>query len=360
MKQLNLFIIVLVISLMLAGTVYGKKKVKVQRVDKIDFGEDDSASITEYEVKDNLLVWYAADGTVRGKGEYREISSNGKTVYIKNGTWILYDIDSSNYHEGEFQNNIRTGLWTTCTEDKKKIAETTYVDDRKQGPAREFYETGELMAEGSYTNGNRSGTWTGYHENGKVNMTGRFVDDQMEGTWKEYSPEGKLTSEGNYTKGLKNGIFIYYTSSGDVKNRIQYRNDQITWLWEYQDGKLTGEGEIFGEPPEHTRNGSWIEYYFPEGTKKFESVGNGGFIMGKKTGKFREYYPGNRLRAVGEYLQDKKNGEWIFYLEDGKTVDNEKSGAYMMGELRRELSKPSDKTKSDFDIDMDNFDMNFE
>ncbi len=360
MRYIQPFIIITITALLAVSSVYAKKKTKVQRVEKVDIGDDDYSDSTEYEVKNNSLIWYAPDGTIKGKGKYKTIERNNKTTYIKDGQWVLYDDDSSNIHRGEFFNDVRYGVWTTYDDKNTKLSEITYKDNVKHGPSREYHDTGELMAKGLYADNKRTGTWTSYYKDNQEHLVGRFANNQMEGTWKEYSPDGWLISEGNYTNGLKNGTFSYYNSDKELVNTIQYKNDQITWYREYREGKLTGEGEILGDPSSHTKNGKWTEYYFPEGTKKYESVGNGGFSMGKKTGTFREYYPGNRLKAEGEYLQDKRSGDWIFYREDGKTVNKEKSGNYMMGKLRRELSKPSGKSKGDFDIDFDSFDMKFE
>jgi hypothetical protein len=41
--------------------------------------------------------------------------------------------------------------------------------------------------------------------------------------------------------------------------------------------------------------------------------------------------------AEGDYMNDKKNGNWTFFLEDGKTADDSKSGYYMMDKLNKKL-----------------------
>ncbi len=64
-------------------------------------------------------------------------------------------------------------------------------------------------------------------------------------------------------------------------------------------------------------NGDVMETYYPDGTLQ----GRGGFRADIKGGK-----PVNQ-----------KNGEWVFYKADGKTVDAELSGYYMMDRLNKKL-----------------------
>ncbi len=52
-------------------------------------------------------------------------------------------------------------------------------------------------------------------------------------------------------------------------------------------------------------------------------------MMNNLNGPYREFYPKGTIKAEGEYLNNKKNGEWKFYLPGG-ALDEANSGRYML------------------------------
>jgi len=76
--------------------------------------------------------------------------------------------------DGEYKDQLRTGLW------------------------KAWYENGNMWSEGEYREGKRNGKGISYHENGKKYIEGMYRDDVRVGLWRFYDTTGALTSEVNF------------------------------------------------------------------------------------------------------------------------------------------------------------------
>ena len=76
----------------------------------------------------------------------------------------------------------------------------------KNGKGKEFMlYTNKLIFEGEYLNGKRSGKGKEYFENGKIKFEGAYLNGEKSGKGKEYYYDGKLIFEGEYLNG-KDGM----------------------------------------------------------------------------------------------------------------------------------------------------------
>jgi antitoxin component YwqK of YwqJK toxin-antitoxin module len=88
-------------------------------------------------------------------------------------------------------NPIRNGKWKEFNKHGVLIAEGFYVDSRKHGIWREYYdETGNMMIEEQYRDGIQDGRFASYHPNGQVLSEGQFCNGQREGYFKVYDEQG--------------------------------------------------------------------------------------------------------------------------------------------------------------------------
>ena len=140
---------------------------------------------------------------------------------------------------------------------KIKIFEGEYINRKKNGKGKEYYDDGKLKFVGEYSNGKRKGKGKEYYKNGKLKFIGEYSNGKKKG--KEYYTNGKIKFEGEYLKGKKNGKVKEY----------------------YDNGELEFEGEYLNG----TKNGKGNEYYY-NGKLKFI----GKYLNGQKKGKGNEYY----------------------------------------------------------------------
>ena len=300
-------------------------------------------------------ISYYPNGKVKTEEPYVKNKINGKLIkYFDTGTKML---------EQYYVDGIKSGTSTSYYEDGTVKIFATYKDGSYNGTWYENYPTGAKKMEGRYVpvpesektgtpadkekEGYKTGIWVMYYQNGNKAMTGKFDNDRKEGTWQVFHQDGWLESEGPYVKGGQTGIWNYYDNKKQIVARYTMKGAMINGpSWQYENGRLTGEGRLSGLVKNPKRNGEFKEYY-PNGTVKSD----GNYMMNKKSGLFKEYHPNGNLMAEGKYMNNVRNGDWKFYLQDGRSPDTVNSGYYGMGTLKKGLGKMDSMKKKDDDQD---------
>jgi antitoxin component YwqK of YwqJK toxin-antitoxin module len=80
-------------------------------------------------------------------------------------------------------------------ENKQKKMEGEYKDELRTGLWKAWYENGILWSEGEYKDGKRNGIGISYHKNGKKYIEGVYRDDFRVGAWHFYDSTGVLVKE---------------------------------------------------------------------------------------------------------------------------------------------------------------------
>ncbi|NTW31826.1 MAG: toxin-antitoxin system YwqK family antitoxin [Bacteroidetes bacterium] len=266
----------------------------------------------EYDIEGNLIniVKYIngeiqKDAVEVGKMDIKtEYYSNGQIKYI-----------------GSFKNNIPEGVKREYSEDGKIINSKIFkngveigngiIDEQgiKQGPWKDYYESGELKDEGTFDNGAKIGLWKFYFKNKKLEQTGNYLkNEKPDGEWKWYYDNGTIMRTENYSGGLLNGTTTEYSDSGTVIVKGEYVDGLEEGFWFYKFGDIRMEGSY----KEGRREGIWT-YYFDNGNVNF--VGN--FFDDNPDGKHIFYWDNGKVREEGYYVMGVKEGEWYKNNYDG-------------------------------------------
>lgn len=196
----------------------------------------------------------------------------------------------------------------------------------KTGYQRFYYQTGILSSEGTMREGKPDGYWKSYYENGILKSEGNRKNFELDSVWRFYREDGTLFLEIFYRNGKKNGI-------------------KTTML----------EKEILRETFVNDVKDGWTRYYLPDQTlrleipfvkgleqgtgKEYDAAGNiititeykKGFITdrmkvnrrdkaGLKQGLWVSFHPNGRIREEGTYRNDRKNGYFKEYTENGDLI----------------------------------------
>lgn len=195
------------------------------------------------------------------------------------------------------------------------------AEGRRQGPWKEFYETGELRSQGKYKNGSREGEWVFFYENGKEEQRGTYLRGKPDGDWKWTYLNGQTWREEVFYDGLEEGLAIEYSDSGKVVAKGNYLSGEREGEWLIDLGDDREEGTyVAGQ-----RSGVW-KHYYPSGKLKFE----GKFEQGVETGKHTYFYEKGQIQEVGNYKFGLKEGDWFKYNEEGIQTS---VLSYKLGEL---------------------------
>jgi antitoxin component YwqK of YwqJK toxin-antitoxin module len=193
---------------------------------------------------------------------------------------------------------------------KGKIIGEGIVDDqgRRQGPWKEFYETGELKSEGNYKNGLREGEWVFYYRDGKEEQRGSYYKGKPDGEWKWIYNNGQTWREESFIEGYEEGLAIEYNDTGKVVAKGNYMSGEREGDWIIDLGDHREEGSyVAGQ-----QQGMW-KSYFPTGKVKYE----GKYEQGRESGKHTEYYENGQIREIGVYKFGSREGDWYSYNEEG-------------------------------------------
>lgn len=218
--------------------------------------------------------------------------------------------------------------------------EVSYSDGKRQGPAKEYDENGNLIMIMEYHNnylisrerinrtdaqGNKQGPWKYYHDNGILFKEMNYTDNLLDGLYREYANSGTLILSLRYDKGklfeesdktLNNNIEIdvrrEFTDDGKLKFTGSFRNNKPLGIHRFynNEGQIVNS-EIFNEEGEVTAQGIVDE-------------------TGNRNGAWKDLYPDGKLKAEGTYNNNLRSGKWVFYYNNGK---KEQEGNYLRGNL---------------------------
>lgn len=310
-------------------------------------------------------IWknYYENGTLKSIGK-RKLS-------LLDSIWVFFNENGDTTDIINYYRNQKSGysihynyLKTDSDTIKLLIYKELYINDKKNGKSY-YFKNNHLQKIVNYENNIPSGWAYEYsydtlitkileYKNGflvyseKIN---RFDKDTLkQGVWKYFYTDGKIMREENYLHGQLNGFYKEYDPQGKLIKMIKYVYGQPV-------EESTKEDSIFSERKSFFENGNvkTTGYYkydsIPVGThKEYDVEGNvtvvrmydnDGLLQsmglfdskGRKTGKWKEFFPTGEVKAEGKYKANKRVGKWIFYFRDGKI---EQTGYFYRGKYDKE------------------------
>jgi len=194
------------------------------------------------------------------------------------------------------------------------------------GNQKFYYKNGVISSEGSMKDGKPDGYWKSYNETGKLKSEGNRKNFELDSTWKFYNDENKLILEVNYRNGKKNGLKISYLDKETIRENFRDDIKEGYTKYYYANGKLKSEvpfvkGLEQGLSKEYSQEGDIItltEY-------------KRGFVIDRmkinrrdksnlKQGKWFIFYSNGNVKEEGNYRDDKKDGYFKNYAENGDLI----------------------------------------
>jgi uncharacterized protein len=280
---------------------------------------------SEKSFKDDQLHGYYKEYDIKGKLTLTMLYENGaivkSNVEDQPDIQIInkYDQSGKLIYSGPYRNQVPVGTHREYGPDGKIINSKIYNDNglllsegivneagNKSGKWKDFYSTGKTQAEGQYTDGRKTGLWKFYNESEKGEQTGYFNNDRPDGIWKWYYENGTLLREEEYFQGQRDGAYTEYSRNGEIIAQGQYSDGEKNGEWKY-------------------RSGNYIE--------------QGKYITGLRDGVWKSFYPDEKLKFKGNFIQGNADGTHVYYYENGKIKEER---YYQMG-LREKTWKKFDE-----------------
>lgn len=143
---------------------------------------------------------------------------------------------------------------------------------------------------------------------------------------KVFDLENNLIATGTYKDDklkIAHGDFVYY-GSVDRFNAV----NGTTFFFEDKERFITGKGSFYNG----NKNGRWLTF-FPDG----RIMGVITFVNGIKHGFYGVYTKKGKLVVSGTYLEDEKDGEWLY--DNGKVKENYLKGVRQIAPEKRAKKK---------------------
>lgn len=106
---------------------------------------------------------------------------------------------------------------------------------------------------------------------------GETVNGKKEGRWVSYFANGNMQSEGEYRGGKKEGAWVLYWPNGNKNSEAHFRDGKYTGLYTayHKNGKKEHEGrynEFTGKSSaDGTKDGEWL-YYAEDGETVWRKI----------------------------------------------------------------------------------------
>ena len=281
---------------------------------------------------------------INGKIDGQIIELNEDSLIISIATYKMGFMQFIEKINQKDKNGLKQGIWKEFYSTGKVKKETRYINDVVDGYSKEFDNTGNLKNIEKFSNGK------------KIESPPELAKLDV---FKAYYENGNVRYEGGYVNGLPIGIHFHYKLSREICDSILVYEDTISKkIWYctnfsipdsaiiFQDGYLIEKGPVDSL---RKKQGIWTEYHL---TGEFKAKGN--YLNDNKTGEWIYYYPNGKVEQKGKYdKRGRPNGEWIWYYENGNILRKENYISGKLDGLFEEFSSNGDViTKGEYLDDM--------
>ncbi len=266
------------------------------------------------------IYWDSKNRHLSSTGAYYTDDILGDTKE-KHGKWKFYNYSGQIEEERHYFRDRIHGRQVKYYKDRSIQTESYFRFNVPDSTYKEWNESGTLILEGNYTLGSPDGEWKSYYEDGHVKKKKWLSNDTIYllEMYADDSAHTQLIEDGN-------GRIEEYYISGGLKEFYTYMDGLITGLFEERlaNGTITVQGEFY-KGLKHKR---WTYY---SRTSELEEIIN--YQYDTLHGPYMSFFPGQRLKSKGSYLNGKKSGEWVWKMDTGKP---EMEGGFQQGDQHGE------------------------
>jgi uncharacterized protein len=240
----------------------------------------------------SLLIEEAYDGKGKLDGSFT-IWRDKKTPRVqgtyehgkRTNTWTWTDKNNKKEREGDYQDDVKRGLWSEWIDGKLTFQGT--FDGGKPDGEFVYYDPKKGTELGRFTINGGTGTMLTFHSNQKVSSRTQLVKGLMDGKYEELTPRGKTIVEGRYAGDRKHGVWREQTEAGVPTLEERWSRGKLDGPWKkFVEGKLAAEAT---------------------------------YKDGLAEGTYTEYRNG-KPSLVGQFAADKRTGTWTTYNADGSVT----------------------------------------
>lgn len=232
---------------------------------------------------------------------------------IDSCTRMVYEkvLQKSNY-----KNNKLNGAFELKDSLDVLIAKGNFVNDRKSGKWFHRYEDEDFegnpytyFMEGSYEDDEREGEWIYYYTKGKINKTINYSNGEFDGKFTEWNNQNKPKEIKRFDDGKFKELIVYDSIGQQPERKFEifdeYSNRYKCRFTQYfPNGKIS---QVYWLKKENEISHNWFEISFLLKLKENDKS------VIYKDGEYKNYDTSNRPLIIGEYFEESKIGNWVYY-----------------------------------------------
>jgi antitoxin component YwqK of YwqJK toxin-antitoxin module len=108
--------------------------------------------------------------------------------------------------------------------DDQLVEEGSYVNNKKEGIWKQYFNNGKLKSIINYNANIPNGHVKFFYSNGNPLEEGNWIFGRWEGEYKYYYENGKLSYDWKFVNGKRDGIQLYYNETGELKYKGVWKN----------------------------------------------------------------------------------------------------------------------------------------
>ncbi|GAF02862.1 toxin-antitoxin system YwqK family antitoxin [Saccharicrinis fermentans] len=149
---------------------------------------------------------------------------------MKQGYWEIKK-DDRVVEEGNYVNNKKHGIWKAYYENRKLKHEITFVNGEAQGPAHFYYENGKLRESGNWQKDHWEGSYQYYYESGTISYDWFYNDNgKRQGEQRYFHANGQVMYQGQWENGNTEGALKVYDENGQLIQEKFYNNGTLSQI----------------------------------------------------------------------------------------------------------------------------------
>lgn len=262
---------------------------------------------------------------------------------LRQGYWVLtgsmtvekgFTLDSK-VEEGNYENDLKTGVWKKYYPSGQLRSEITYSKNKPVGVYSLYYENGVVEEQGNWQRNKNIGSFSRNYKNGNPHQKFVFSDSgKRNGIQLYYHSNGQLALEVNVINGQESGVMKRYNENGDLieeksflkgkcqedltKKTVEVKADYVPPPAEIGEGK---DVEISTLHPNSDEETNAAHHFKPDGhnilyNRNKQVTQTGIFKKGRLwNGKWNKYNKDGILIRVDVYRQGKFIGHGLMEPE---------------------------------------------
>lgn len=151
-----------------------------------------------------------------------------KALILSVGLFLGSLVNSQNitFQDGLYyqDGNLYSGKYTLFFDNGAAKQDLNIKDGKLNGEIIAYHENGTKKEVGQYENNLKFGLWSRYSAAGKLTATASYKNDKKDGQWVVYNENGAKLFQMEYKEGEKAGTWYQWDDKGELIKTTTYSN----------------------------------------------------------------------------------------------------------------------------------------